>query len=260
MDNEDHDPPASSSTSGSGDNANTNGSGGTGGDSQFTPQSPPAAVSPAPAPAPEPAPAPAPAPDVEPSPDPQAEQPSFTLPNYVAPGGDKGIEADPVFFLIDDAAEAAILALLLSAIMATIISEYGWEWVRTHPDQLPDLMIDKLPGWLADQVDKVKDWISQYFTKNNEPGDGNSADVPHPEWGSGNHTNQLPTSGDVPYVPPRNIQRNPDGSPVPNNGSFPDKKGRIWTWDESGHGGEHWDVTDPKTGKHVNVYPNGHTR
>ncbi|WP_425706080.1 hypothetical protein [Gordonia sp. DT30] len=137
------------------------GDGGDNGNSQSTLQSP--------------APETAPAPDVEPTPDPQDKQPSYTMPNYVAPGGDSGIEADPVFFLIDDAAEAAILALLLSAIMATIISEYGWEWVRTHPDQLPDLMIDKLPGWLADQVDKVKDWISQYFTENH---DGNGDDAP----------------------------------------------------------------------------------
>ncbi|WHU47233.1 hypothetical protein QNM97_25380 [Gordonia sp. L191] len=210
-DNEHHDPPASSSTSGNDDGGNTF-SGGAGGGSQYTPQSPPAAVSPAPAPAP----APAPTPDVEPTPDPQDEQPSFTLPNYVPPGGDKGIEADPVFFLIDDAAEAAILALLLSAIMATIISEYGWEWVRTHPDQLPDLMIDKLPGWLADQVDKVKDWISQYFTENHDGNDNDTPDRTKPWQGQGDNPPDRPEGVPSDWVPRRS------------------DNGKGWVWQKPG--------------------------
>ncbi|QTI69863.1 polymorphic toxin type 37 domain-containing protein [Gordonia polyisoprenivorans] len=104
-------------------------------------------------------------------------------------------------------------------------------------------------------------WDQLHIDNNNSPTNGNGADVPHPEWGSGNHANKLPTGGEVPYVPPKNIERKPDGSPKPKRGGgFPDEKGRIWTWDKSGHGGEHWDVTDPKTGKHIDVYPNGHTR
>ena len=58
---------------------------------------------------------------------------------------------------------------------------------------------------------------------------------------------------------------------VPNpNGSghgWKDKDGNVWCPTGKGgnaHGGLHWDVQTPgkggKKGKHINVYPGGHTR
>ncbi|MFT4085905.1 MAG: hypothetical protein QM658_01930 [Gordonia sp. (in: high G+C Gram-positive bacteria)] len=67
---------------------------------------------------------------------------------------------------MDDAIEAAVLAALLAAAMTIIIDEYGWAWVMQNQDKVPDLLIGELPGWLADQVGKVKDWVAQFFADN----------------------------------------------------------------------------------------------
>lgn len=79
---------------------------------------------------------------------------------------------------------------------------------------------------------------------------------PRPEWGTSGHRDQLPKDGDMPYVPPKEGH----GSPHKVNDSFIDEKGRKWTWDQSRHGGEHWDVVDKRDRNHVNVYPDGHIR
>lgn len=41
--------------------------------------------------------------------------------------------------------------------------------------------------------------------------------------------------------------------------AWKDSKGRIWTWGAP-HGGPHWDVNDPLTGKHQNIFPDGRER
>jgi len=63
----------------------------------------------------------------------------------------------------------------------------------------------------------------------------------------------LPRGGDNPYVPPKSGR----GKPVKVRGKpgYVDDKGRIWEWDRLHK--DHWDVTDPKTGKHINVNPDG---
>ena len=75
-----------------------------------------------------------------------------------------------------------------------------------------------------------------------------------------------PTAEDG-YVPPKKW----DGKKVKNpNGKgkgFPAKDGKVWVPTGNAgslpgttgpaHGGPHWDVQDPKTGGHVNVYPGG---
>lgn len=68
--------------------------------------------------------------------------------------------------------------------------------------------------------------------------------------------NQLPTGGSYPYRPPKRKDKaeyvkNPQGR------GYIDENGNIWVWDPSGHAGPHWDVQDPRTGKHTNVYPDG---
>ncbi|MYR05533.1 hypothetical protein GTV32_04045 [Gordonia sp. SID5947] len=85
---------------------------------------------------------------------------------------------------------------------------------------------------------------------------GRQAAVPRPEWPAAGHADQLPKSGAMPYVPPKSAHGQPKSI---RNGGFVDNKGRVWTWDKSRHGGEHWDVVD-RSGHHVNVYPNGHVR
>jgi len=65
----------------------------------------------------------------------------------------------------------------------------------------------------------------------------------------------LPKSGDFPYVAPKQ-KENPVAVPVP-GGGFRDAAGNIWRRDKSRHGGDHWDVTNPKTGKHKNVSDEG---
>lgn len=74
-----------------------------------------------------------------------------------------------------------------------------------------------------------------------------------------------PTS-EVGYEPPKNwdgeLVRNPNGS----GSGYPDKKGNVWVptgenpSNPNAHGGPHWDVQDPQTGKHVDVFPDGKVR
>lgn len=65
------------------------------------------------------------------------------------------------------------------------------------------------------------------------------------------------------YTPPKNWDgkkvKNPNGS----GSGWPDKKGNVWVPTGHGskaHGGPHWDVQDPKTGKHTNILPGGRER
>lgn len=55
-------------------------------------------------------------------------------------------------------------------------------------------------------------------------------------------------------------KKNWDGELVKNpNGvgyGYPDEEGNIWVpTGEGGHGGVHWDVQNPRTRKHENIYP-----
>jgi len=51
--------------------------------------------------------------------------------------------------------------------------------------------------------------------------------------------------------------KNPNG----HGAGYPDNKGNVWVpTGEGGHGGAHWDVQNPKTGKHTNVNPGGGVR
>lgn len=63
----------------------------------------------------------------------------------------------------------------------------------------------------------------------------------------------LPSEGPHAYEPPKSGH----GKPVPIKGrnAWRDKYGRTWQWDKQHE--DHWDVTDPKTGKHINVNPDG---
>ncbi len=68
------------------------------------------------------------------------------------------------------------------------------------------------------------------------------------------HQEQLPKSGDRPYIPPKKGR----GQPVwdANKGGFVDEYGNVWVWAKAKHGGDHWDVEHPD-GSHTNVAPNG---
>lgn len=66
-----------------------------------------------------------------------------------------------------------------------------------------------------------------------------------------------PTEDDG-YIPPKKW----DGKKIkdPNGGGFgwPDRRGNIWIpTGPKAHRGPHWDVQDPKTGRHRNVLPGG---
>ena len=63
----------------------------------------------------------------------------------------------------------------------------------------------------------------------------------------------LPRGGDHPYVPPKSGRGKP--VKIPGKTAWKDKQGRKWEWDKLHK--DHWDVTDPKTGKHINVNPDG---
>jgi RHS repeat-associated protein len=67
-------------------------------------------------------------------------------------------------------------------------------------------------------------------------------------------TNQLPKTGDFPYVPPKQ-KGNPPYVRAP-QGGFKDANGNIWRRDKSAHGGPHWDVEHPD-GSHTNVDDTG---
>lgn len=62
----------------------------------------------------------------------------------------------------------------------------------------------------------------------------------------------LPTGGDIPYVPPKKGH----GKPVKVKGkpAYVDDQDRTWEWDRLHQ--DHWDVTD-KNGDHINVNPDG---
>jgi hypothetical protein len=68
------------------------------------------------------------------------------------------------------------------------------------------------------------------------------------------HQDQLPTSGDRTYIPPKKGR----GQPVwdSSKGGFVDEYGNVWVWAKAKHGGDHWDVEHPD-GLHTNVAPNG---
>ena len=71
---------------------------------------------------------------------------------------------------------------------------------------------------------------------------------------AGTHADQLPTSGDRPYSPPKKAR----GKPFKTRGGYVDEDGTVWEWAKGGgqHGGEHWDVQHPD-GSHTNVAPDG---
>jgi Bacterial toxin 37 len=79
-----------------------------------------------------------------------------------------------------------------------------------------------------------------------------------PEWrwpaSAGSHADQLPTSGERPYSPPKKGR----GKPFRVKGGYEDEDGNIWEWAPTGgqHGGPHWDVQH-KDGSHTNVAPDG---
>lgn len=65
------------------------------------------------------------------------------------------------------------------------------------------------------------------------------------------------------YKPPKKWDgkkvKNPNGS----GSGWPDHKGNVWVPTGNGplaHGGPHWDVQNPKTGKHKNILPGGKER
>jgi hypothetical protein len=122
-----------------------------------------------------------------------------------------------------------------------------------HQAEVPGLLMGKLPSWISNPAEAIAGALAQFFAENATP----KEEAPRPEWGSSGHAEQLPKDGSNPYNPPKNSHGAPKSQ---KGGGFVDNKGRIWTWDKSRHGGPHWDVVDPRTGKHINVYPNGHTR
>ena len=70
----------------------------------------------------------------------------------------------------------------------------------------------------------------------------------------------MPTEEDG-YFPPKNWDdkkvKNPNGPGM----GWPDKNGHVWVpTGPHGHGGPHWDVQDPKTGRHRNILPGGRER
>lgn len=86
------------------------------------------------------------------------------------------------------------------------------------------------------------DWGPSTGAGPGNPGVGRSGDLPRKSYG-----------GEEWYEPPKRG----NGKPVKAKGenSWVDKWGRIWKWDTKHR--DHWDVTDPKTGKHINVNPDG---
>lgn len=89
---------------------------------------------------------------------------------------------------------------------------------------------------------KVPNWGRYTGHGPGNPGIGRSGDLPRESYG-----------GEEWYEPPKSGK----GKPVKVNGqnAWVDKRGRIWKWDTKHK--DHWDVTDPKTGKHINVNPDG---
>ena len=67
--------------------------------------------------------------------------------------------------------------------------------------------------------------------------------------------NQLPNSGDRPYVP-SDYKGAPEVVPNPEGKGFVDEDGNVWEWSRDPHGGPHWDVQHPD-GSHTNVFPDG---
>jgi RHS repeat-associated protein len=75
-----------------------------------------------------------------------------------------------------------------------------------------------------------------------------------PDWIVSGH--RLPRHGkDRSYSPPKQSHGEPKKVSGEHNG-WEDKRGNVWEWDPSGHGGPHWDVQHPN-GKHTNVGEDG---
>lgn len=70
----------------------------------------------------------------------------------------------------------------------------------------------------------------------------------------------IPTVEDG-YKAPKNWDRKKVKNPNGIGWGWPDSKGSVWiTTGPNGHGGPHWDVQDPKTGRHRNIMPGGKER
>lgn len=72
----------------------------------------------------------------------------------------------------------------------------------------------------------------------------------------------MPTKDDG-YNPPKNWDGRKVNNPNGSGTGWPDDKGHVWVPTGPGpkaHGGPHWDVQDPKTGRHRNILPGGRER
>jgi hypothetical protein len=98
------------------------------------------------------------------------------------PSDDEDIEATPIFFLVDDTLAALVVAGFFAVILAAIMAEYGYQWMRDHPDQLPGMVEDRLPGGISAGLDKIRDAINSWFSDNDPGGSGavSSANEPPP--------------------------------------------------------------------------------
>ncbi|MEC4611560.1 hypothetical protein [Tsukamurella tyrosinosolvens] len=153
---------------------------------------------------------------------------------------------------------APFYAAAIAGVVALLVSIYGLYYLQTYPQFTGQEVAARIPGGASLGVD----WITEkaMIALAAIAGD---ADPPRPEWkGEGNHAEDLPTEGDMPYEPPKQGRGKPVRIPERGKTGYVDEKGRYWEWDTSGHGGPHWDVqlNGPKPGPHKNVYPNGHIR
>lgn len=91
------------------------------------------------------------------------------------------------------------------------------------------------------------------------PVSGEQPDAPpRPEsWPTAGHADQLPQTGEMPYVPPKSAGGKPQN--LGGGQGFKDADGNLWQWAKAQHGGPHWDV-QLKGGGYTNVYPDGNVR
>jgi hypothetical protein len=125
----------------------------------------------------------------------------------------------------------------------------AWEGTREQREQVNRWItegLDRIGQYSQERVEAVQNFLSEKSLEKKEPG----RPTPENTGGEFDPPKKGATTGKVEEGPMRGKE------------GWVDKNGDIWvpTNGQAAHGGEHYDVQDPKGRGHRNVYPGGHVR